>query len=275
VDDTIRAGGMMGSEERVLRAGDEIELRVDAAAGARISSLRIRGEELLVTRTADPLAWGSYPMAPFAGRLRDGRFLYGAHRHSLPLNMPPHAIHGTVFTRPWEWIGDNMLETDLGADWPWPGRVEQRFRVEADCIAVSLAIHAADHPFPASAGFHPWFRRQLGRGAPLQLDVAPGYRYACDDTGIPTGELLPPGEGPWDDTFTGFSHNPAIEWPGVLRLELASEHAHWVIYDRPAHAVCVEPLTAPPNALNGAAHLVRPGHPLRLTMTLRWGDPRC
>lgn len=266
-------GGAMSSEERVLAAGDEVELRVDAAAGGRISSLRIRGEELLVPRSVEPLAWGCYPMAPFAGRLRDGRFLFGAHRHQLPLNMPPHAIHGTVFTRPWEWIGDDMLETGLGADWPWPGRVEQRFLVTEDCVSVSLDVHAADHPFPASAGFHPWFRRQLGRGAPLQLDVSPGYRYARDDTGIPNGDLLPPGEGPWDDTFTGFTRNPAIEWPGVLRLEMASNHTHWVIYDRLAHAVCVEPLTAPPNALNGAAHLVSPGRPLRITMTLRWSDP--
>lgn len=262
----------MTTEERVPGSGGDVELRVDAAAGGRISALRICGEDLLVPRATDPLAWGSYPMAPFAGRLREGRFLYGAHRHQLPLNMPPHAIHGTVFTRPWEWIADDTIETELGPDWPWPGRAEQRFRVAERRIEVSLAIHAADHPFPASAGFHPWFRRTLGRGAPLRLAVKPGYRYACDGTGIPTGALVSPGEGPWDDTFTGFTENPAIEWPGVLRLDMGSDHAHWVIYDRPAHAVCVEPLTAPPNALNGAAHLVRPGHPLRITMTLRWTD---
>lgn len=260
----------MSTEERVLGAGSGAEMRVDAAAGGRISSLRICGEELLVSRSADPLAWGSYPMAPFAGRLRDGRFLYGAHRHQLPLNMPPHAIHGTVFTRPWQWIGNDALETELGEDWPWPGRVEQRFRVEPGLITVRMEIHAADHPFPANAGFHPWFRRQLGRGEPLRLEVEPGYRYACDDTGIPTGELVSPGSGPWDDTFTGFTRSPVIVWPGALRLELRSSHAHWVIYERPAHAVCVEPLTAPPNALNGAADLVRPGHPLCVEMQIHW-----
>jgi hypothetical protein len=34
----------------------------------------------------------------------------------------------------------------------------------------------------------------------------------------------------------------------------------------------VEPLTAPPNALNGAAHLVSPGNPLRIEMSLRWQE---
>jgi galactose mutarotase-like enzyme len=262
----------MADSERVLGAGGDVELRVDAAAGGRISSLRIRGEELLVPRSADPLAWGCYPMAPFAGRLRNGEFLFGAHHYRMPRNMPPHAIHGTVFTRPWEWVADDMLETRLGDDWPWPGHAELRLHLSEGAIRVSLEVHASERPFPASAGFHPWFRRQLGRGAPLRLDVQPGFRYACDDTGIPNGELLPPGEGPWDDTFTGFSRHPVVEWPGALRVELSSDHAHWVIYDRPSHAVCVEPLTAPPNALNGAAHLVSPGNPLRIEMSLRWQE---
>ncbi len=260
----------MSAEERCLLSGGDAELRVDAAEGGRISSLRIRGEELLVSRAADPLAWGCYPMAPFAGRLRNGEFLHGAHRYALPRNMPPHAIHGTVFTRPWEWVGEDALATDLAKDWPWPGRVEQRFRLEPDRLRVTLEIHASERAFPASAGFHPWFRRQLGQGGPVRLDVRPGYRYVCDETGIPTGELTDPGTGPWDDIFTGFEQNPALVWPGALRLELRSDHAHWVIYDRPLHAVCVEPLTAPPNALNGAAHLVSPGNPLRIEMELRW-----
>ena len=263
----------MTTEERLVGGGGEVELRVDAAAGGRISSLKIRGEELLVTRESDPLRWGSYPMAPFAGRLRNGELLFGAHRYQLPRNMPPHAIHGTVFTKPWEWIADDMLEVEFGSEWPWPGRVEQRFRLEDGLIGVSLEVHAAERPFPASAGFHPWFRRQLGRGRALRLDVEPGFRYACDDTGIPTGELVEPEGRPWDDTFTGFKRDPVIEWPGALRIQLSSNHAHWVIYERPEHAVCVEPLTAPPNALNGAAHLVKPGDPLRIEMLLRWTYP--
>ncbi len=259
----------MESGERRIGGDGEITLQVDAAAGGRITSLRMRGHELLVPRTDDPLGWGSYPMAPFAGRLRDGQLLFGARRYDFARNMPPHAIHGTVFDRAWEWIGDDTLGIDLGSSWPWPGRAEQRFRVQGNELCMSLEIHAAERSFPASAGFHPWFRRDLGFGLPARLDFRPGFRYACDDGGIPTGALLAPGDGPWDDTFTGLAREPVIEWPGALRLELNSDHAHWVVYDQRPQALCVEPLTAPPNAVNGAAHLVEPYRPLRLEFRLR------
>ena len=39
-----------------------------------------------------PIRWGAYPMAPWAGRIRDGRFTFRGRDVRLPLNLPPHAI---------------------------------------------------------------------------------------------------------------------------------------------------------------------------------------
>ncbi len=59
------------------------------------------GRELLVTEAIGPMATGSFPMAPYAGRIRDARFAFRGQSYDLPATMPPHAIHGTVYDRPW------------------------------------------------------------------------------------------------------------------------------------------------------------------------------
>ncbi|CAM5420316.1 hypothetical protein SGRIM128S_05496 [Streptomyces griseomycini] len=40
-------------------------------------------------------------MVPWCGRIRDGLFRDGAAVHHMPLNAPPHAIHGTARDAAW------------------------------------------------------------------------------------------------------------------------------------------------------------------------------
>src|SRR5438270_2243910 len=111
-------------------AAGPARVTLDPERGGRVSSLRVDGLELLVNAADSPLDWGCFPMAPYAGRIRNGRFRYAGREHRLPLNMPPHAIHGTVYDRPWKVehaeATDAVLVTDLGDPWPWPGRVVHR-----------------------------------------------------------------------------------------------------------------------------------------------------
>jgi aldose 1-epimerase len=52
---------------------------------------------------------------------------------------------------------------------------------------------------------------------------------------------------------------------------MASDCTHLVVYDQPAHALCVEPETGPPDAFNlGLAAVVAPGRPLVATTTWSW-----
>jgi aldose 1-epimerase len=56
-----------------------------------------------------------------------------------------------------------------------------------------------------------------------------------------------------------------------LTLTIDSDCSHWVVYNEPDHAVCVEPQSGPPDAVNlGLAAEVVPGRPFIRTMTLRW-----
>ena len=58
-----------------LKAG-RAHIRLDPAHGGRLASLQIDGREVLVTESDDPRGWGAYPMVPWAGRVRSGRFAW-------------------------------------------------------------------------------------------------------------------------------------------------------------------------------------------------------
>jgi aldose 1-epimerase len=63
-----------------------------------------------------------------------------------------------------------------------------------------------------------------------------------------------------------------LTWPGALAVTLTSTCSHVVLYDQPRHAICVEPQTGPPDALNhlDRATLVRRHRPLVAEAALSW-----
>jgi aldose 1-epimerase len=98
--------------------------------------------------------------------------------------------------------------------------------------------------------------------------------YLRDAEGIPTGQRVAPGAGPYDDCFTGMSRPPTLTWPGALRLSLTSSCDHWVVYDQPEHALCVEPQSGPPDAFSLCPRVVEPGEPLIERFSLEWQEIR-
>jgi aldose 1-epimerase len=258
----------------VLLAAGPAEVRLDAECGGRIASIVVDGMELLVTEGDDPMERGLYPMAPWAGRIRHGRFQFAGEEHQLPLNHPPHAIHGTVFAQGWKVEHaedtDAVLVTDLGDAWPYEGRVVHRVRVDDRGLHLRLEVWAHEEPFPASCGWHPWWRRRLERGEPVRLDLDAGAMWERGDDGIPTGELVDPAPPPWDDCFTELDRPPVLVWPGALELTVDTDLQDVVVFSEPDHALCVEPQTGPPDALRLAPVVVEPGLPLVAETTFAW-----
>jgi aldose 1-epimerase len=252
-----------------LTAGDAL-LLVSPADGGRIESLLVGGREVIARVDRGPIWWGSFPMAPFAGRVRDGRFTFRDRTWQLPLGMPPHAIHGIVHDRAWRVVDRETIEVPLGDPWPFAGTVRQRFALEPGRMRVTMEL-AADEPMPASIGWHPWFPRRYDRGDPdvdLTFEARAMFERGAD--GLPTGRLVAPKPRPWDDCFTGLRANPTLRWPDGFELEIASTCANWVVFDERDDALCVEPQTAPPDALNLDPTIVEPGSPLVATMEWRW-----
>jgi aldose 1-epimerase len=256
------------SSPLVLEAGSA-RLVVSPADGGRVSSFALDGRELIARVDDGPIWWGSYPMAPFAGRIRRGEFTFRDRAYRLPLNMAPHAIHGVVFDRPWEVASSDTLTVRLGEPWPFAGRVTQRFDLSPESLRVSLEL-AADEPMPAWMGWHPWFRRRIDGAGPLELRFEPGAMFERDGEGIATGRLVDPTPGPWDDCFTDLRSDPRLTWPGGPELTISSNCSEWVVFNMRDDALCVEPQSAPPDAVNLDPPVVNPGEPLVVTMDWRW-----
>lgn len=127
------------SEEVRLAAGD-VELTIVPENGCRIASLKVAGTELL--RQGE--RYGCFPMVPWCGRTDRGRFLNGATRHRLPLNSPPHAIHGTGRDTAWRTARTGETEAaftyDLAEPWPYPGRVTQTFELTDAALTLNLGV---------------------------------------------------------------------------------------------------------------------------------------
>lgn len=282
-----------------------VSMTIDVAAGARVAQVEIRRGDDIVTllaerppavpATAWSTGWGSFAMAPWAGRIRHGRFHFLDEEVRLDLNHddsddggggpiePPesapidqisnrHSIHGTVFSR--SWTIDRLeasrvaMHCDLvGAlGWPYPGVARQRIDLAPGRATFELSVESADAAvFPASIGWHPWF------ATCDRLDWSPLAMYRRGETGLPRAELVPPPPGPWDDCFVNRA-------PVVLRYDRAlvpavtvtSDCDHWVVFDELAHATCVEPQTGPPDAPTLRPDIVGPDHALRRTMTWNW-----
>ena len=228
-------------------------LRVSVApsAGGRIAQIVYADDAQLVGPDdghPQTIAWGCYPMLPWAGRVRNGRFRFDGRAHRLAPNLGPHAIHGVGFAMPWQvelHTADCIvlsLQLPRDARWPFGGIARQTIRAMPRCLRLTLGLQAEDQAMPAVIGWHPWFRK------PDRIEFAPAAVYPRDAEGIATRPLAPPPPPPWDDCFTGA--DGAVLHRDGQRVTLTSDCSHWVVFDETAHATCVEPQSGPPDAFN-------------------------
>ncbi|MCH0571690.1 aldose 1-epimerase [Streptomyces sp. MUM 136J] len=262
----------MSDEDITLTAGDA-EALVAPGNGGRIAGLRVDGVELL--RQGE--RFGCFPMVPWCGRIRDGKFQDGAATHRMPLNSPPHAIHGTARDGAWRVArraqDEAVITFDLVEPWPYPGRVTQAVALTPDSLTLTMSVETIDSSFPAQIGWHPWFNRNLG-GVDAEIDFAPAWQEERGDDHLPTGHRTAPQPGPWDDCFgMPGGVDVTLTWPGRLELRVTSRQEWVVVYDEQAEAVCVEPQTGPPNGLNTLPRLVTPLEPLEAATTWSWLRP--
>lgn len=241
---------------------------VDCEHGGRLSSLIVDGRELVVVGAASPLDWGLYPMVPFAGRVRNSLLQFEDNAAQLPANNGPHAIHGYGFIRPWQAVGDTTIEFEFGEPWPWRGKATQTFALTDTSLTLTLRVDAIDRQ-PMQIGWHPWFQRDIGTGTELSLNFQADEMFVRGDDGIPTGEMVSPSEGPWDDCFAGVHQDPKVSW-GEVELTLSSSLEQWTVFNEHPDGVCVEPQLGPPNNVNDAPFVLDAGESFEADFTISW-----
>ena len=249
----------------------QAELTVDLNSGGRLSSFILQGQEILVAPNSDPFGWGCYPMIPWAGRVRNGKFNWSGRELSLPINMKPHAIHGTLYDVSWKQVDDHIAEVCFSSPWEFSGYARSLFELSEREFKWTIEVHAESKPMPCIVGWHPWFLRAQGTSSTDAFSFSPKNMYERDEAGIPTGQKIDAKTRPWDDCFDNSGSPIAIQCAGGTKLEISSDCSHWVIYDEPEHAFCIEPQSGPPNGSNMESNnVVMPKAPLIRTMKWSW-----
>jgi aldose 1-epimerase len=257
---------------KLLRiAAGALTVDVAPAAGGRIAQVCNDGVDWLVdfgARHAAMIAWGCFPMLPWAGRIRRGRFEFDGRAWQLPLNLGRHAIHGVGFALPWrvEAHGPSHVELALRLPederWPFGGLARQRIEVGDRVLQLQLSLGAGTRPMPAVIGWHPWFLK------PDHVEFRPSRFYPRDAEGIAVRPVRTPPPGPWDDCFV--NAKPIVLHRQGQRLRLTSDCRHWVVYDEPGHATCFEPQTGPPDAFSLAPSRIEPGRAITARFDWIW-----
>ncbi|MDF3942309.1 aldose 1-epimerase [Achromobacter denitrificans] len=260
----------LDASARVTIASGAHQAEFAPAGGGRLTRLSTGGHDWIVplTDTHWPAAkWpraGSYPLAPYANRIRDGVFTFNGARHVLPsLSGRPHAIHGASLYQAWrvrdqaEDCVDLVLDQPAGMlGWPWPFECVQRYRLDARGLRVALAIvNLGDTPMPFGLGLHPYFTAQ-------RVTLHARRLWPADADGLPTGsqvghvrELRRSAEG-CDTYLSQWEGRATLHWPDGHELALHADpaFAHLVVYTAPgSDFLCVEPVTNVADAFNLAA----------------------
>jgi aldose 1-epimerase len=280
-----------------FRSG-EVVLTIDPTDGGRIVSLIVGGVERILPKararaTTPPLYWGCYPMVPWVGRLASGRIPTSDGEVRLQPNLPPSAIHGLGFDRPWaiDSRSDEVVTMSCemrGLGWPFGGRARQTLRLGRTSLDLELEVGGYTRAGPAGLGWHPWFTRPQKGDLALRLDAREvlvvdadlvptgGTRAVTASEDLRSGPAL--GDRRLDHVYVEAKSPAIVRWPDLeLRIEFA-EDLNTVVVHTPIEGVCVEPETMWPNApLLAAAGLsgtglrtLEPGETLRASERWSW-----
>jgi galactose mutarotase-like enzyme len=259
------------------------------------ASLRLGGEEFL----ALPGGVGAYRrvrttglplLAPWANRLSGWAYradrirvdLDGLDLYTDPNGLP---IHGTMSARErWDVsavstggrvarlrAGFEYAGAELLAAFPFPHRLEMAIDVDGRSLSVATTIRpSGDRAVPVSFGYHPYLRLPGGRRSAWRLLLPRRLHVELDERGIPTGrssgepaEAEPIAARTYDDLFelTGDRRLGIQHRDRRLSVRFGAGYPYAQVYVPPgAGFACLEPMTAPTNALvAGGYPVVRPG----------------
>lgn len=253
-----------------LVGGDWI-VRVAPQHGGRIAQIVFHGSRVLCDddgrQPNRALLWGCYPMVPWAGRLRHGTFVLDGTTHVMPINEPPHALHGLTLDTEWNMVEVSSTSvtmlTRLSGIAPFDAECEHRVNIDDGGVTSTLTLRSLGPVFPGMVGWHPWFSRAFSHDASFEAMLR------RDSDNIVTTSRVEPAptlfNSPLDDCFVGARQPPRIS-NGNDTIDLSSDCNHWMVYTGAAHAFCIEPMSGPPNCLDESHPdriLVTPERPLR------------
>jgi aldose 1-epimerase len=213
-----------------------------------------------------PLAMASFPLLPWANRIRGAKFLFAGQSVRLkPRQLTgDHALHGLGWLHSWSvssasdshvslcmrWVG-----TD---DWPFEFTALQTYSLDNKGLTIELALtNQGDGPMPADLGHHPYFPHdRSGRGTRITAQV--DGMWETDADVLPTvwnqhhaavqalQTEMDLRHFALDNNFTGFEGEARVVWPDGSRLTMRSTAPmrYFVVYSpRDEDFFCMEPVS--------------------------------
>jgi aldose 1-epimerase len=268
-------------------------------------SLRHRSEELLALPGGlDGYRAGNVTglplLAPWANRLGSRRYevdgvvvdLDGLDLTTDERGLP---IHGTMTAQPdWEVVAvsqhslttrfDSGAHPDLLASFPFPHELSVEVTVDATTLRVATTLlPTGDRAVPVAFGYHPYLCLPGARRDDVRLRMPDRRHLELDDRQLPTGRVRveemedqPVGTRTFDDLYElGDDRRLALGGGGRrVALELGDGYRFAQVFAPPgAEFVCLEPMTAPVNALvDGGYALASPGAPFTAVFSLHADD---
>ena len=291
--------------QQIVSPGGELHAQFVPEAGMVCCSLR-RGERELLAPGAGIDAYaergvtmGIPLLYPWANRLAGYTYEAAGRRVSLPRDSPllprdPNGlpIHGVIPGRlHWQTAADapsSSIAASLSWDqpellelFPFPHRLSYEATLSDEALRIAVTVHADAGPVPVSFGFHPYLALAPGARAHAEVELPVSSRLVLDDRMIPTGETVAfapgrhaLGERDWDDAFAGPEPPATVAvLAGRERTELEFEQGYrcsQLYSPRKAGFVCVEPMTAPANALvSDRAPVLASGASFRASFSVR------
>jgi aldose 1-epimerase len=284
------------------------ELRSIDVGGAALTEPRLDDRE--------PPFCNGVVLAPWPNRVRDAKWMLDGAEQQLDITEPARggALHGLLQFTDYELFARADDAVTLGAfiapqhGWPFAMETTVTYALTADGIRVThAATNVSGARAPYAVGTHPFLRVGSTPVEQLRLTVPASTYFEVDE------RLNPTAESPVDGTPSDLRHGPVV---GDLRLDTAYgslAHAYpvdgrgvsawleapdgarttlWQDLDwgyvqvfttpsfpragGPGTAVAVEPMTAPPDALNSGQGLIwlEPGASWQGSWGLGYSGPR-
>lgn len=261
----------------------DASVSVAPARGALITHWRVGDRALLYLDEGtfhDPKAnvRGGVPVLfPSPGRLRDDAWRRGERGGAMKQ-------HGFARQRPWsvEQVDGPSITLTLGDDddlramYPWAFRVSLRIACEGSSLRMRFTVENRDTtPMPFALGLHPYFA--VADAAKAHARIPTAAREAWDNA---SKQRL---------AFTGFDltrpevdlhlvdhsrHDATLMLPdGVIAITASAAFGWWVVWTLAGRDfVCLEPWTAPGDALNTGVGLTElaPGAAETFDVAMRW-----
>lgn len=295
-----------GRQVRLSAAG---QTAVVVEVGGGLRDYRVDGRPVLDGYAQDEMCTAArgLPLVPWPNRLHEGRYCFDGEEHVLPLDEPEksNALHGLARHLSWTPVAVAEDRVTMAVtlwprpQWPFTLSVSVEYALRpAGLVVTTVAEGTGAGDAPYAYGHHPYLTVGTPTVDEAELHLPARSWLPTDADQIPTGaeevagtpqdfrSPAPVGQVRIDHAYTDLARGPN----GLARLVLRNpadgrEAELWVdgAYEwlevftgdtvpqpeRRRQGLGVEPMTAPPNALQTGEGVVRlsPGG----THTARWG----